>query len=455
MKRTWPVTLIAVAALAHAATPGDYAIVVPLTTTGDSAAWRVELPIEAYAWSQDEALRDVAVFDADGRAVAVAEWTPASTTTVGGQHARIVPLALPSTPATAGADDLRLLVERDGEGRLRLGATQAASTKASARAWLLDVGAFADGIDALHLAWTQPSEGVFARFAVDAGDDLQAWRTLRADAAIALLEQSDTRIERRTIGLDGQNARYLRLRRLDEGAALDGLTIDVERIARSTLRREAVRWLPAEALAGTVATDGFAYRLPARVPVESLRLALAGDNSASELVVSSESGARDGRPSRDPLLRFTAYRLRAGDEVLDQGDVAVPRTRRVDRLHLGSNRPLAAAPAMQVGWRPATWVFLAEGRAPYMLAAGHAVALREATSLATPLAVLRARFGNDWQPPLATPGSLRMAAGKAALEPVPAPVSWRRILLWVVLGGGAVLVAGIALALLRGQRDST
>ncbi len=453
MKCILPAALIVAASLAHAAKPDDYAIVVALATTGDSAAWRVELPLDVYAWSQDEALRDVGVFDADGRAVALAEWTAATTTAVGGQHARIVPLALPAVPATTRGDDLRLLVERDGEGRLRLGTAQVPPTTTTARAWLLDVDAFADGIDALHLAWARPVDGVFARFAVDAGDDLQAWRTLRADAAIALLEQAGTRIERRTIRLDGQHARYLRLRRLDDGPALEGFAVDVERLARSTRQREAVRWIPAEAVAGDDATSGFAYRLPARVPIEGLRVALAGDNSAAELVLSSESGAHDGQPRRDPLLSFTAYRLRAGDDLLDQGELAIRLTRRVDRLQLGSTRPLTAAPAVQVGWRPATLVFLAEGRAPYVLAAGHADARRDPTSLATPLAVLRARFGNDWQPPVATPGTVRMAAGAAALEPVRAPVSWRRFLLWAVLGGGALLVAGIAVALLRGQRD--
>ncbi|HNR91542.1 MAG TPA: DUF3999 family protein [Dokdonella sp.] len=451
MNQRWLALLAFAAGFAQATGPDDYAIVMPIATPGDSAAWRIELPLDVYAWSQDEALRDAAVFDADGRAVPLAEWTPSTTTPSGGRQARILPLALP-TQGTAARDDLRLLVERDGEGRLRLGTTRETPASAPTRAWLLDVEAFADGIDRLRLEWTEPHDGVFARFAIDASDDLQGWRTLRADAAIALLQQADARIERRTIALDGQRARYLRLRRLDDGPVLEDLAVDVERLARNTKQREPLQWQAAEIIVKDATNAAFDYRLPARLSIEALRVELVGDNSAAELALSAHLGTHDGRPLREPLLRLTAYRLRTGDDVIDQGDIALARSRRLDQLHLASTRPLAAAPKLQVGWRPPSLVFLAEGRAPYVLAAGHAEARREAASLATPLAVLRARFGNDWQPPLATPGAAREAAGQAALTPPPPPTSWRSGLLWGVLIAGAVLVAGIALSLLRGQR---
>ncbi len=454
MKRILPVAMLVLATtLARAAAPDDHALVVPITTSGDSAAWRIELPIEVFAWSRHEDLRDVAVFDADGRAVPLAEWTPSTTASTGGQQARIAPLALPGARAAA-RDDLHLLVERDGDGRLRLGATPEAATTPAlpARTWLLDVEAFADGIDRLRIDWSAPRDGVFARFAVEASDDLQRWRTLRGDATIALLQQADARIERRAIALDGSPTRYLRLRRLDDGAELEGLAVDVERLARSTRHGTPLQWADAEALAGDATGTAFDYRLPARLPIEALRVGLAGDNSAAGLVLSAGSGMRDTSAAREPLLRFTAYRLRVDDSVLDHGDLPIARTRRLADLHLASTRPLAAAPSIAVGWRPPTLVFLAEGRAPYSLAAGHATARHDAASLGTPLAVLRARYGNDWQPPAARLGTPRVARGEAAFAAATPARSWRSTLLWGVLVAGAALVAALAVALLRGQR---
>lgn len=468
MNRAWSMTLIVATALAHAAAPDDYAIVVPLTTAGDSPAWRVELPIEAYAWSQDEALRDVAVFDADGRSLSLAEWTAPQATPSGARIERLPLLALPASARLK--PDWRRRSSDKGVWRtpssdtVSPGGSEDAGVRATApanedklpdpqRAWLIDVNDFAVGIDRLRLTWTQPADGVFAHFAVDKSQDLEAWRPVQDDAVIARLLGTDARIERNTIALDGMRTRYLRLRRLDDGPDLVDLVVEVEHFARTIQQAARLLWTPAEPIAAPASMNAFDYQLPARLPIESLRVTLAGDNSASEFVLSSESTARDGRSAREPLLRFTAYRLRAGGDVLDQGEIAVARTHRIDRLRLDASHALATTPALQVGWRPATFVFLAEGRAPYVLAAGRAGAQRESTSLATPLAELRARFGDDWQPPVATTGVVRIAAGEAALRPPPAPGSWRRILLWVVLGGGAVLVAGLAMALLRGQRD--
>ena len=51
MTRVMISVLFAAAMSAHAAEPADYAVVVPITTTGDSAAWRVEVPLATHAWS--------------------------------------------------------------------------------------------------------------------------------------------------------------------------------------------------------------------------------------------------------------------------------------------------------------------------------------------------------------------------------------------------------------------
>ena len=451
MRLVLAVALAGAAAMAQAGGPDDYAIVLPLATSGDSAAWRIELPLQVHAWSQDELLRDVAVFDADGRAVPLAEWIPFAAMPAGRQYVLSRPLELPASRADGPLrDDLHLLVERDADGRLRLGAKPESRASLPARAWLLDVAAVTEGVDQLSLDWAHPRDGVFARFAVDASDDLQGWRQLRADATVAMLQQAGARIERRTIALDGSRAHYLRLRRLDDGAPLDGLVVHVEHLARSAHQREPVQWVPAEIVAMHDAGTTIDYRLPARLSIEALRIELADDNSAAEIAVSAITGMRDGQPVLQSLLRVTAYRLRDRESIIDQGESAISRTPRIAQLRLATTRALANAPRVQVGWRAPSLVFLAEGRAPYVLAAGHASARRAAASLDAPLAVLRARHGVAWQPPLATTGALRVAAGQAALESATA-TTWRSLLLWAVLLAAAALVALFALKLLRGR----
>ena len=71
----WPVFLIAsIATSALANTPADYAARIPIQADNSSAAWQITLSEEVYRWSQDDRLRDVAVFNAEGRPVPLARW---------------------------------------------------------------------------------------------------------------------------------------------------------------------------------------------------------------------------------------------------------------------------------------------------------------------------------------------------------------------------------------------
>jgi hypothetical protein len=72
--------------------------------------------------------------------------------------------------------------------------------------------------------------------------------------------------------------------------------------------------------------------------------------------------------------------------------------------------------------------------------------------MATALAPLRAKFGEDWQPPLASLGPRQTLQGDRALVARPSEAilrDWRTWLLWAVLVGAAALIGGLALKLLR------
>jgi hypothetical protein len=62
--------------------------------------------------------------------------------------------------------------------------------------------------------------------------------------------------------------------------------------------------------------------------------------------------------------------------------------------------------------------------------------------------------GSSWQPPQATLGARSDAGGAASLLAPKVPYDWTKPLLWIVLIGGALLVGGMALSLLRqSKRD--
>jgi hypothetical protein len=134
---------------------------------------------------------------------------------------------------------------------------------------------------------------------------------------------------------------------------------------------------------------------------------------------------------------------------LRNGDVDVRDPQRVRELRIESPTAIAERPRVSAAYRPDSLVFLAEGKGPYVLAAGSAGARHPDYPIDAALASLRATFGKDWQPPTAILGAGTASGGDAALHAPPPPLPWRRWLLWAILVGGAALIAGLALSLLR------
>lgn len=441
---------VAVAAslrIAAAATPADYAYTFPIDigTPGASSAWRIELTPEVYAWAQDADLRDLAIFNAANQPVPLARLRSAPTALTRERLLALPTLALPAAAATSNGNDLRLVIDRDADGRLRrIDAGEQAAANARPRDWLIDASALDRAVDGFALDWSAPTSGVSARFAVAASDDLQSWRDLGAVGVVAL-ERDGVRIDRREFALAPTRARYFRLHRLDDGAELDGLSAR----ARSTERTQAEsprNWLSAEASAASGAPGAFDYVLPARLPVDRARVELANDNALAQLTLLARG---DDAAAWRPLARLDAYRLRQGEETLRNDDVELPPGPPLRRFRIESRTPLAAAPQLTLGYRADTFVFLAEGAGPYTLAVGSRSAHRPDYPVEAALASLRTTLGRDWQPPTATLGAARVSAGDAALRTPEPPLPWQRWLLWAVLVAGAAAVGGFALSLLR------
>lgn len=450
MKRLPACLAVLLAAGAQGAMPGDYAWLFPLATpTPDASAWRIDLAPEVYAHLHDAGLRDIEVFNAAGQPVPLAL---VATRAMPSTRTREVPLSLLALPqdARGAAADLRVVIERDAGGRLQridAGETAGATDTPSTRQWLVDVGALDCAIERITLDWDTPPTGLVARFDIEAGNDLQAWRRVGSGSVLAL-EQGGARLERHDIALDGARHAYLRLHRRDDGAPIGSLRA-AARCIEHDAGAPARNWLdavPAHAAAGG---KQYAYDLPAVLPVGAARIALGNDNALADLTLY----ARDPLDPVQwrPLARQTAFRLRAGTDTLRNGDIEFGTALRRQAFRLDSATPLASVPRLSLAWIPDRFVFLAEGDGPYVLAVGSARARRPAYPVDAALASLRATLGRDWQPPQATIGAGRESAGAQALQPPPQPLPWRTWLLWGVLVAGAALVGGFALTLLRSK----
>ena len=445
--------LLACAGAVHAGTPSDYAWRWPLATQGDSAAWQFELTPEIYAALTDRGLRDFEVFNADGQPVPVARLTVDPETQPGVAQVPLPVFALPRR--VDGNDDVSLRLERGANGRLSLlQADVAGAAPSTLIDYVLDADLNRDPqrpatVDRLDLQWPEQGD-VRVRFAVEGSDDLEHWQTLVDAAAVVSLHQGGAMLQRRDIAFAPTALRYLRLRQLD-GDAVPGLQVSARRMrAGASLpqwRRTSARLIETT----KDPADGLFYRyaLPARLPVGRARVVLAADNTTAQVIVDAQTGDDPAQLVWVPVGRQSVFRLQQGGLRIDNDDLFLTAPMPAQSWRIRSATPLQPTPGFEVAYLPDRFVFLAQGRGPYTLAAGSRRAMHADLPVEEALAPLRERLGPAWTPPVARVGARTAGGGDAAYAPPARPTDWRSILLWALLIGGAAVVAGFALTLLR------
>ena len=319
--------------------------------------------------------------------------------------------------------------------------------------WLLDAGRLVS-LDRIEIDASALPEDARFHLSVQASNDLRNWNERAPVSEIVSVQRGAESLAQRSIAVaSGMPARYYRLTLRDGDHApwdnaqtptveLRGSVVDAHNVD-STARQ----WLDASAAVASLSTSGadYDYTLPAALPVEAAQITLAGHNTVTSYRLLDHDVGGD-------RLLATGTAVQIGAET----DAAAPipfATVRVQHLRLHTDTPLAQPPTLRVAWRPDVFVFLAEGSGPYNLLAGSHAARRGDYPLQAALNRIHpAGAGADWQPPLATLGAASVTGGPAALLAPKLPFDWTRLLLWLVLIGGALAVAAMAWSLLRQSR---
>ena len=178
-------------AVAHAEGPSSYAYGVAIDTPPSIAFARAAIPSAVYEGASRRDLADMRVFNADGEVVPYA-FVPRTS-----EPPPLAEVTLPMFPLMVprergDVDGLALSVVR-GAGGTTINVTPRDNAPAQDRmlaGYVLDLGEREDPLVALTFAMPDASDASSMRLRVDASDDLVAWRTVRHDATLVLLEQA-------------------------------------------------------------------------------------------------------------------------------------------------------------------------------------------------------------------------------------------------------------------------
>ena len=437
----------------------EYAQQWPLTLGRDGAgAYRVTLDESVYRQLLDPALADAVVLDRNGVAVPTDVFAPEEPLAKSAPRMALPWFALPATPAGSAAQGWELVSQADADGRLRrveVRTSDAAAAALPRNALLVDLSRVHEALSALELQW-QPLESLDLGYRVEASDDLEHWQVLATRGRMVDLQREDRRLLHRRIELYGllpqyQKARYLRLTpdRNDQPVAITGVFAELAAAGTATVSEWIELTGRSVEIRGSSTNTAFEFDIDGRFPVRQANVVLPGNHAVEWTLESRNSDDADWRHRAGPWVAFQvgsggASAADAQSPARELGGIVRDR-----HWRLRASAPVTGEPLLRLGYRPEVAVFVAQGEAPYALAAGSTHARRAESPLPQLVAEMRRQRGEEWQPAPAYLGTPQVLAGDAAVSTVR---DWKSWLLWGVLGLGALVVAGFAITLLRVSR---
>jgi hypothetical protein len=452
--------------------PEDFRLQRSLTVSGDNGVVRVELPASVYQHARSPGLADVRVFDARGRAVPFTFVEPrASTATEWDEReARLFPVKSPMLDAMG---ELDLEVRADAAGAVvsvksrprRTGSiddeeeheghehrqrqSQRGAMPSVLAALVLDLGAAPsdETLDSLQFFLPADTSSYRAELAIEQSDDLKLWSRVAQSRVdwLSGAQQADRLINDR-IAVAARSGRYLRIEWLEGEPLLFARVLARWRTTRAAA--EPQLHLTVEPSPGRMAGD-WLYVVGPAIEVQEMGLQLPLANT----VLPVTFGAYRWLPSRrqwqfEPFAENTFYRITQGGVERTSGRMRIAPMALAEWV-VRPQDPNAAAPNLEVSFKPRTLIFTAQRAREFILAYGaEPRQLAAWTTSAAPLSRVAPGFSaSDLQrleramlgePETTSAGELRDTES-AAKTKSDSP----RLILWLVLIAGVLLLAAM------------
>lgn len=395
---------------------------------GQGPYYQLSLPADVYQTGHAH-LDDVHILDQQDHPLPFAlrpqETTPRS-------ERRPLPLYRLPTAATQSAQQrIQLQTRTDGSLQLEVVGASNASRDPDSQQWLIDRQRELrkdERIGKLYLHWRN-SEWDSA-VDIDASDDLRTWSPIGHGQLLAL-SQGENSLQQNIVSLEATAARYYRIRLERPGLQLTGVEASLERprIAQwPTLRYSLQR-----SAAGVWQAD-----LGGALPLVAVSIDYARQPALLPLTVAYRS---DEKQPWQTVGKAVFYQLSNGQQAPAYELPAVQaRWLQFSSLNID---PAVSPQSIQLQWRPAELVFLAQGAAPYRLSFGGKTGSRALPySTLLPEGLRNQNFPSAslgaWQGSIDSPGS-----------------NWRLGLLWLLLIAGVAGLAVMAWQLWRGIKPSS
>jgi len=428
----------------------DYAWGFPIRIGENASFYSVELPLEVNRSVTDQELRDAGVYNGDGKPVprVFEQVSMAEERTERSQPLPMLPLY---AAGESRIDEDKLLLERDGGSmRFQFDLEDLLAPDAGERlvAYIVDSRDSEDRAIALDFVWAQINPGFMGRVMVDGGNDLQNWSPV-GSAVVAYLREDSASIEQRRVNLRRADYDFLRIRweGMPENWRLSRIMgVHVQGAADSVSN-----FVTLESSGVDPDDGGRLFSLGGAPVVDQLRVVLPVPNTVVAAVVYYWSATR----ARWLQAGHGSYHhiVRDNNSVMSD-PLTINKTRSSQFKVVITRGPADVEMQLEVGWRPDSLLFLAQGQPPFTLASGRANDANEqfpqhAIFGDRSLLRLSENSGGVLNAALGPRYSLGGPAQLVATK----PIDWRTLVLWFGLLLGVAFVGFMASKTIRELRS--
>ncbi len=428
--------------------PQDFAYAIPLQVDGQGALYQTPLPKEVYQNTVRNDLGDLRVFNAADEVVPYTLQQPASAITEKSQNIKLSFFPL-TTTANEGLDQISVRMRRNASGMLlSVDTGNHPAGKGKVSGYLLDVSAIKPSIQSLALDWKNAGDSFTGTLNVESSNDLKHWQSIVRDAPIASLQHDGHRLEQKQISFSPVNSKYLRLSWPAEQTTLQLNDITAELAPQTS--ETPFNWSSANGAAVTQHPGEYQFDLGAHLPIQRLRFSLPQINTLVDATLFSRDKEAD---KWQQVSQATLYHLLQNGKEFSNADLRIYSNHRywLVKVELKNGGLGSGTPNLLAGWQAQLLQFVARGTPPFRIVYGSSQ-VKPATFRIQSVLAENEKADGAVEIRNAITGTPQEMGSLSNLSPPPAPLPWKKWLLWGSLVV-AVLVLGWMARSLMQQMD--
>lgn len=301
---------------------------------------------------------------------------------------------------------------------------------------------------AIRFDWRSPDGVSEVKVRIEASDDLDQWRTVVPASTLLLARQGNQELRRERIQLPLREYAYLRVQRVDSGPPLVINSVMAEEVSEA----EAIEpmWFTATRV-HSVEANMLAFDAEHVAPVTFARVRLKQENSTVSFTLQSRDD--DKSPWRN-RWSGESYVI-VSDTVRRESPPArfQATSDRYWRVEIQKDPHIYQDSALELGYRPATLRFLAQGPGPFTVAFGSRRAEVAQPAVCDGLLADVSAADRERMIEQGYAGQVLSLGGADALKIPPKKTPVKVVILWSVLVVGVALLVVMALSLLKRVRQ--